>query len=331
MERRMLGDFLGTPMMLKGKSNITTKDYLKLVRQVKEAALSDMDSFPENEGVINGYVGNSVLGVKLKYRDDEDCLYADSSFEYQLFSRLHPYLMEYIRDGAEQIIGDTDLFKDSVENKFYWIISKFIQIQNKLYEQYRVLLSLSGNIIGVEGDTVEFNRLIYRFPECLDCFSEKQKFILDNMEQITSPLNVLLSYQPGDILYIDANPLGKPFYTVYCAETSMTQDYFDWTIKEYGHYKREHPCLYVSEDHKGIDFTDLTGYVSSFTDYIHFPYSPLDRIKVVETCENPVLLKASRMLKENPAVFLKWRDWKESHGIGNNDKLGKYILNDEEK
>ena len=95
------------------------------------------------------------------------------------------------------------------------------------------------------------------------------------MEQITSPLNVLLSYQPGDILYIDANPLGKPFYTVYCAETLMTQDYFDWTIKEYGHYKREHPCLYISEDHKGIDFTDLTGYVSSFTDYIHFPYSPL--------------------------------------------------------
>ena len=163
MERRMLGDFLGTSMMLRGKSNITAKEYLQLVEQVNKAALSDMDSFPENEGVINGYGGNSVLGVKLKYRDDEDCLYADCSFEYQLFSKLHPYLMDYIRDGAEQIIGDSDLFKDSVENKFYWSISKFIQIQNKLYEQYRVLLSLSGNIIGVEGDTVEFNRLIY-FP-----------------------------------------------------------------------------------------------------------------------------------------------------------------------
>lgn len=331
MEKRMLGDFLGTSMMLRGKSNVTGKEYLQLVRQVNEAALSDMDSFPENEGVINGYGGNSILGVKLKYRDDEDCLYADCSFEYQLFSKLHPYLMDYIRDGAEQITGDADLFKDSVENKFYWSISKFIQIQGKLYEQYRVLLSLTGNIVGVEGNTVEFNRLIYRFPECLDCFSEKQKFILDNMDQISSPLNVLLSYQPGDILCIDANPLGKPFYAVYCAETSMTQDYFDWTIEEYGHYKREHPCLYVSEDHKGIDFTDLTGYVSSFTDYIHFPYSPLDRIKVVETCENPVLLKASRMLKENPAVFLKWRDWKESHGIGDNNELEKYILNNEEK
>ena len=64
---------------------------------------------------------------------------------------------------------------------------------------------------------------------------------------------------------------------------------------------------------------------SSFTDYIHFPYSPLDQIKVVETCENLVLLKASRMLKEKPAVFLKWRDWKESHEIRDNDELGKYI------
>ena len=327
MESRMLNDFLGTSMMLKGKPNIPREEYLQLVEQLKKAALRDMDLFPENEHRANDCKGNSVLGVKLEYRDDEDCLYADSSVEYQLFSRLHPYLLKYIKDKSVQISKDSDLFEESVENKFYWSITKFIPIQEKIYKQYEVLLSLSGNIIGVEGYPLDFERLAYHLPECLDCFSEEQKFILNNMDQILSPLNVILPYQPGDILYIDANPFGKPFYTVYCAETSMTQDYFDWTIKEYGHYKREHPCLYISEDHKGIDFTDLTGYVSSFTDYIHFPYSPLDRIKVVETCENPVLLKASRMLKENPAVFLKWRDWKESHGI--RDRLENFLTNEE--
>ena len=325
MESGMLSNFFKTSMMLRGQPNITTEEYLQLVKQLKKAALRDMESFPENEYIINGHGKNSLLGVKLKYRDDEDCLYADSSFEYQLFSRFSPYLMNYIRDGAEQIFGDADLFEEPVTNKFYWSISKFIQIQGRLYEQYRMLLSLTGNIIGVEGNVVEFERLAYRLPECLKCFSEEQKFILDNIGQISSPLNVLLSYQPGDILYIDANPFGKPFYVVYCAETAMTQNYFEWTMKEYGHYKREHPCLYVSEDHNGIDFINLTGYVSSFTDYIHFPYSPLDQIKVVETCENLVLLKASRMLKEKPAVFLKWRDWKESHEIRDNDELGKYI------
>lgn len=315
-------------MMLKGKPNITAEEYLQCVERMKETALRDMDLFRENEHKTNGSEGTSVLGIRLRYRDDEDCLYVDSSVEYRLFSGLNPYLMEYIRDESEQIFGDRELFEESVEKKFYWSITKFIQIQEKIYEQYEVLLSLAGNIIAVEGYPFNFKRLVSRLPECLDCFTEEQKFILNNMDQISSPLNVILHYQPGDILYIDANPFGKPFYAVYCAETAMTEDYFDWTIKEYGHYKREHPCLYVSEDHNGIDFTDLTGCVFSFTDYIHFPYSPLDRIKVVETCENPVLLKASRMLKENPAIFLKWRDWKESHGIGDNDELGKYIFNE---
>ena len=67
--------------------------------------------------------------------------------------------MNYIRDGAEQIFGDADLFEEPVTNKFYWSISKFIQIQGRLYEQYRMLLSLTGNIIGVEGNVVEFERL----------------------------------------------------------------------------------------------------------------------------------------------------------------------------
>lgn len=328
MESGMLNRFFGTSMMLKGKPNITVEEYLQCVKRMKETALRDMDLFPENEHRMNGSEGASVLGIRLKYRDDEDCLYVDSSVEYRLFSRLNPYLMEYIRDEAEQIFRDSDLFEDSVENKFYWSISKYIQIQERLYEQYRCYFSLPGNIIGVEGHAVELERLVHRFPGCLDCFSEKQKFILDNVEQITSPLNVILPYHPGDIIYIDANPFGKPFYAVYCAETTMPEDYFDWTIKEYGHYKREHPCLYVSEDHNGIDFTDLTGYVSSFTDYIHFPYSPLDQIKVVETCENTILFRASKMLKEKPAIFLKWRDWKESHGIGDNDELEKYIFNE---
>lgn len=119
MESRMLNDFLGTSMMLKGKPNITREEYLQLVEQLKKAALRDMDLFPENEHRANDCKGNSVLGVKLEYRDDEDCLYADSSVEYQLFSRLHPYLLKYIKDKSVQISKDSDLFEESVENKFY--------------------------------------------------------------------------------------------------------------------------------------------------------------------------------------------------------------------
>ena len=60
--------------------NITLEEYLALLEQMKQAALIDMDTFPEkencsgdNERVL------SFLGARLRYRDDEDCLYADCS------------------------------------------------------------------------------------------------------------------------------------------------------------------------------------------------------------------------------------------------------------
>ena len=137
-------------------------------------------------------------------------------------------------------------------------------------------------------------------------------------------MNVVLPYHPGDILYIDARPFGRPFYAVYCGETISDRDHFEWTKKEYGFYKREHPCLYISEDHKGLDLTNLAGW---FTDYVSFPYVPLDRIRVVDTCEDQYLLKASKMLKENPDVFWKWRDQKWSGAIQeDNGEFEEYMV-----
>lgn len=222
-----------------------------------------------------------------------------------LFSKLHPYLLEHIKNESEFILGDQDSFDEPVDHKFYWSVTKFIQIQGEMYELYRVFLTLSGDIIGVEGYPFHFDKCARRFPESIECFSDEQKFILSYARQISSPLNVILPYQPGDILYVDANPFGKPFYAVYCAETMADRDHFEWTKKEYGFYKREHPCLYISEDHAGPAITKLT---EGFTDYIWFPYSPLDRIQVVETCDDTRLLNASGMLKDNPDIFRKWCD-----------------------
>lgn len=297
--------YLDTSITLRGKQNITAEQYLKIVNKVKEVVLKDMDFFPNREHSGNKNGNNSVLGIKLRYRDDEDCLYADCVTEYVLFSKLHPYLLEHIKNESEIILGDQDSFNEPVDNKFYWSVTKFIQIQGEMYEQYRAFMTLSGDIIGVEGYPFHFDKCACRFPESIECFSDEQKFILSNASQISSPLNVILPYQPGDILYADSNPFGKPFYAVYCAETMADRDHLEWTKKEYGFYKREHPCLYISEDHAGPAITKLTG---RFTDYISFPYSPLDRIQVVETCDDPRLLNASGMLKDNPDIFRKWCD-----------------------
>ena len=295
--------------------NISVKEYLTLLERMKQMALCDMDTFtfPEKEERSGDEHIFSFLRVRFRYRDDEDCLYADcSSMGYQPFTRLHPYLWEYLGEESESFLADQDLFEEPMEDKFYWEVTKYIQLDDRIFEQYEVTFSLKQEMLSVQGYPYEFEGRKFRHQEYLKYFTEEQKFILKYARQAETPLNVVLPYHPGDILYIDARPFGRPLYAVYCGETMSDRDHFEWTKKEYGFYKREHPCLYISEDHKGLDLTNLAGW---FTDYIPFPYAPLDRIRVVDTCEDQELLKASKRLKENPAVFWKWRDLKWSGAI----------------
>lgn len=289
--------------------NISLEEYLTLLEQMKQIALLDMDSFPEKENRSGVECAFSFLGVRFRYRDDEDCLYADcSSMGYQAFTRLHPHLWKYLKEESERFLEDQDLFEESMEDKFYWEVTKYIQLDDCIYEQYAVTFSLKLEMLSVQGYPYHFEGKMFRHPDYLKYFTEEQKFILKHAQLVEEPMNVVLPYHPGDILYIDANPFGRPFYVVYCGETMSDRDHFEWTKTEYGFYKREHPCLYESEDHKGLDRTNLAGW---FTDYIPFPYAPLDRIKVVDICDDPYLLNASKKLKENPDMFWKWRDWKE--------------------
>lgn len=213
------------------------------------------------------------------------------------------YLWEYLKEESNNIFNDQDLFDEPVENKFYWEVTKFIRCGDRYYEQYSVTFSLEMHLLSAIGYTNEFNRKSFIESGYVKQFTDEQNFILSNSSQLREPTNVILPYKPGDILYVDANPFGKPFYMVYCAETTGDKDYLEWTKKEYGFYKRDHPCLYISEDKKGLDITNLCDWC---TDYISFPYAPLDRIQVVDTCDNLLLLNASKLLRENPMDFCKW-------------------------
>ena len=170
--------------------NITLEEYLTLLEQMKQAALSDMDSFPEKEKYMGDVQPGSFLGVRLRYRDDEDCLYADcSSAGPRPFARLRPYLWQFMEEESEELLGNED-FDEPAENKFYWEVTKYFRCRDRFYEQYAVIYSLKLEI------------------------------------------------------------------------------------------------------RKGLDITDLCG--------------------VVDTCCDPALLKAAEMLKENPAIFWKWLDWRET-------------------
>lgn len=70
-----------------------------------------------------------------------------------------------------------------------------------------------------------------------------------------------------------------------------------------GNYEFKHICQYISEDYNSMNFAELT---DTFFADIPFSYAPLDRIKVVENCENPLLMEASVLLKEDPNRFYTW-------------------------
>ena len=177
--------------------NITLEEYLTLLERMKQAALSDMDSFPEKEKYMGDVQPGSFLGVRLRYRDDEDCLYADcSSAGPRPFARLRPYLWQFMEEESEELLGNED-FDEPAENKFYWEVTKYFRCRDRFYEQYAVIYSLKLEILGVEGYPYDFERRTFRDLNYEECFTEEQKFILGRARQLKNPMNVVLPYHPG--------------------------------------------------------------------------------------------------------------------------------------
>lgn len=294
------------------KGNIILEQYIEIVENAKSAALFDMDSFDIYELHNPDKPIFSALGVKLRCRDDEDCSWVFGYDSYELFLRFNPNLLKYIREQSKSLLEDDESSRESTKDKLYWEVTKYIKVSNTMCKMYYAYFSLECELLGVywscqlepsqKGLFPDFHRF-QRSPEKYITLSDAQLFLRDSAKQLKFPLNVELPYQPGDILSIDARPFGKPFYAVYCAETDGDKNYFEWMLREYGYYKRRHCCLYISDDGNRLDLGELTD--SLFAD-ISFPHAPLDRIKVVESCDNPLLMKTSSLLKETPDIFHGW-------------------------
>lgn len=294
------------------KSNITLEQYIEIVEKAKSAALYDLDSFDifELHNPVNPVF--SVLGVQLCCRDDEDAFWVIGYDYYKLFLRFNPDLMKYIREESITLLEDDEPLKESARDKLYWEVTKYIKVNNVMCRMYVADFSLDCELLGVDWhcqidlpqrDMIPDYRHFKDNPKKYLKMSDAQCFLHDSAEQLRFPLNVELPYQPGDILYIDARPFYKPLYAVYCAETDGDREYFEWTLEEYGYYKRSYPCLIAKdEDGDGPYFIELTHH----TPFLSFPYVPLDRISVVEQCNDLLLMKASGQLKKDPDLYRAW-------------------------
>lgn len=291
------------------KDNITLEQYKEIVENAKATALSDLNSSDALELQDSEEPAFSALTVKLRCRDDEDSSWVIGYDIHTLFLRFEPDLMEYIREESTDLLENDEPDKESARDRLYWEVTKYAKIKNVMCKMYDAYFSLSCELLGVHWscrlelyDTKLYPdlRRYELYPEENIKLSDVQSFLLNSSEQLYLPLNVELPYQPGDILYIDRRPAEKPLYAVYCAETDGDEEYFEWTLSDYGFYKRVHPCLYISEDDNSLDFMQLT------TGDISYPYTQLDHIKVVEKCDDLRLMKASCLLKKAPNLYRTW-------------------------
>ncbi len=287
--------------------NITLEQYVEIVEKAKSAALYDMDSLDMDELHNPGRPMFSVLGVKLRCRDDEDCSWVSAYDCYELFLRFNPTLIKYIREQSRYLLEDDEPGKESARDKLYWEVTKYTNVNSTMNRMYEAYFSLDCELLGVSwagwkvfGPDNYHHR---RKTKTHIILSDAQQFLLDSARQLSDPENVELPYKPGDILYIDARPFGKPFYAVYGTETDESKDYLEWTLREYGYYKRKHICLYISEDYNGLGIAELT---DNLLADMFIPHAPLDRIKIVGNCDNPILMKVSGLLKEEPKRFNTW-------------------------
>lgn len=276
---------------------ISLKEHLELMEKNKSIALMDMDTFFEEETCIDENQPRSIMTAHLKYRNpgDEEKLLIDQ-FHLSPSVKLNQDLLEKIELYSNRLFRLYDNYAEPLENMVYWEVIKWIYFNKSYSLHYRAYFSLRMELLSVEADTLTFD--ILNNIGCLNRLTERQISMNENTKQIfcDNAHGVILPYKPGDILYIDGNPFERPFYAVYCSE---------FVINEDGEKKRYHGCLYNEYE---LRLTDLTGF-GYFRDF-EFPYPPLDRIKVVEDCNDLLLKKASKLLKEVPTCCEGWRTGK---------------------
>lgn len=261
----------------------------------------DMDTFLEEETCIDVNQPKSIMTGFLRYRypGDEEKLLIDPDYMHLSPAvKLSQDLLEEMELYSKRIVRLYDDFAEPLENRVYWKVIKWIWVNGSYSLHYQASFSLKMELLSVEASSSILD-MLNNDVGCVNQLTERQLSMIEDSKQIfceEDDYGVILPYKPGDILYIDGNPFERPFYAVYCSE---------FVINEEGEKKRYHGCLYNEDE---LRLTDLTG-CGYFRDF-EFRYPPLDRIEVVEDCNDLLLKEASKRLKEDPTWCEGWRTGK---------------------
>lgn len=282
------------------RQNISAAQYREEIKKFYDAVLEELSTFHEREQLHPEIPMRSFVGAELCCRDDEDAYWVIGECD-RIFKSYDPEFKEYMKDEYEFLtVNDSESI-----NKFYWEVTLYTEVDRQIIPLYHVDFSLVGEVMDVYAFAKPaFEKWYYENEKKYSYLLASLQYIYEKYEQVNDASHVILPYKPGDILYVDANPFGKPFYAVFCGDTFIDMDHFEWIFKEYGYHRREHPCLYYSDEKKRIIFTDLT--CRSCNGYgIRFRLCLLDRIRAIQFCDNQILQRMSNLIKENPDIVLK--------------------------
>ena len=254
---------------------ITLNEYKKEVALIKDLVREEMTSVADDE----------VLLVLACWRDKHDLINMGTWNEVFIdFNTMGEYISNQsivMADGGED---------EPIANRLYWEVTKYKRVDEKMVALLECTFKTDGTLLtSNEGD------YFYLY----DIHNERQKKICDFEYLLCSPHNIIFPYETGDILLVDALPFAKPFYVVYGGGLEKSRTLMS-DCEQY------HWCLYYSGVREGLKMDDLSN--SCFSDRAFFYNSPLDRICRADSCNDPLIVKASKLLKEKPDLWFEWTE-----------------------
>ena len=276
------------------ETKFTWEEYQKKVQQVKEAVIEDLNAVnPEN----------MILKVLLWCRDEEDrfdlvCFEDFSPYMDGLYKRFNPDVVKKIKLDYEELkrwkssdnyniklkkYVDEVYSDEQLCKKYYFTITKYVEIEEKMIILYSADFSLKGEVISVDDPTGYYRGFNYESEGYHLSYAEK--IISDNLDLFWMRMNNLsveLPYQHGDIVYVDGSPYEEPFYGVVFGEKFLwIQNAERMNIrKKYGFSGWECTYPYISLCyHKSIP--------------------AFYQVSILDTCKYKCLVEASKVLKSS--------------------------------
>lgn len=237
--------------------------------------------------------GDGVFAVTLHFRDKYNrkpyIIYPRGGFEavFKNFSSVK----ECIAEMNDRLYGVE--CKEPLYDRIYWEIKKY---------------KLEGSFVNENDDQEDDDEYEAQdkgeYSECarytfsLTMDELLTVFVLDKNESEAysnwpNSRQLILPFERGDIIKVNAKPLESPFYVVYGGERRKGEAE-RWEKKGSLHY--EHYCLGYSPITKDIEISELDEWRTNYYRWC----------ELAEDCTDKLLVKASKILKKHPDVWYKW-------------------------